>query len=54
MTATDGVVNETNVVIDEKDENIQGNSNSKLRPPKFISYSLLIGQVILSNLQIHL
>ena len=43
MTAPD-------VVVDEKGENIQDNSNSKLRSSKFISLSLLIGQVILCDL----
>ena len=31
-----------------------GNSNSKPRPLKFISFSLLIGQVILGDLHLHL
>ena len=54
MTTTDIVVDETDIVVDKKDENIQDDSNSKPRPPKFISFSLLMGQVILSDLQMHL
>ena len=54
MTATDDVINETDVVINEKDENTQGNSNTKPRLPKFINFSLLLGQSILINLYLHL
>ena len=50
MIATNIVVDETDVVVDKKDENIQNDSNSMLKLPKFISFSLLIGQVILSDL----
>ena len=50
MTATDLVDDKTDVVINEKDKNIQGNSNSKPRSSKFITFLLLISQVILSNL----
>ena len=34
--------------------NSNGNSNNKPRIPKFINFSLPIGQVILSDLQLHL
>lgn len=40
----------TDVVVKEKDENIQNNGNSKPRPSNFISFLFLIGQVILSDL----
>lgn len=42
MIATNVVVDETDIIIDEKDENTEGNSNSKLKTPKFINFSLLI------------
>ena len=54
MTVTDVVVDETDVIVDKKDKNTQDNSNNKPRPPKFISFSLLMDQVILNDLQIHL
>ena len=50
MTTTDVVIDETDVVVDEKDENTQSDGNRKSRPSKFISFLLLIGQVILSDL----
>lgn len=54
MTRTKIVVDETDVVVNEKDKNTQGNNSIKLIPPEFISFSLPMGQVIPSDLQIYL
>ena len=58
MTAIDIIVDEFNwkkkILVATTSDFGDSNSNSKPRSPKFLSFLLLMGQVILNDLQIHL